>query len=649
VRIQLEQLLPISGTGIGVRTDRVVRIVGSPDADLVREPPPGTVELADGRRFIARSIRWQEYGLAMLTPEGIIEATYPEIVEAVLPGALRTAAVLDDNLWAGGTAGGAVVRFQTTGGAIITTSRISREVERSRRGRRGELDVAYYYYVQPAWAEQPLAIPEKAIAWCGYRRADEVPLSLLPGAELASSRLVGSGATWRRNRSAEGVLPASGQFESDLGLVTHSRSEIAFDLPVGAQSLVTAVGLDRAVGSGGCVRCQILGPDSKKILWDSDILLGSYGPKPTGPIDVAGLAKVVLVTDFAHEGRPAGADPLDIRDDVVWLAPLVRLDLSAGASPRRLLSVLAGLEDWDLAGEGWKQAQISTRWNWSTTAWEAVVSLPRGAEIKLTRKLNVSHAGDIVELRTACPEDLTLHNFTLSVDGQPVPWTTNADRELLRSWVRNYYSRARGTYDRYEDTYLSDRLAYWWDLQSHRGKEVTLELILGSPQAAGEIVWRGFSVRSAVSNLPAEGKPLRFDVPLTEVQPLRMAGIRDVMPAKDGIPTYRVPEPIRFLGQKFTGGYGVREGCAVMFPLAPEYRKFVAVVGCCYQAIGPLRVTIDDKVVWEKELAQGLSPAEQIEVEIPAGAKTLTLSAGVGGPYNGHAAWASAGFVTGRQ
>jgi hypothetical protein len=447
-------------------------------------------------------------------------------------------------------------------------------------------------------------------------------------------------------------MPASGQFESDLGLATHAECTVAFDLPPGAVTLTTAVGLDRAVGDGGCVRCQIVAdkPDNDKpdngVLWDSDILLGGDGPKPTGPVDVKGLARVSLVTDFAHEGRPAGADPLDIRDQVTWLAPLVRLDPSQGGGPGRLLSVLAGLGDWELAGDDWKKAQISTRWNWSTTAWEPVVSLPKGTALVLKHKLHVSHAGDVVELRTACPDDLALHNFTLTVDGKPISWNTNADREVLRAWIRNYYARARGTYDRYEDTYLSDRLAYWWDLQPWRGKEVTLELTMGTPENAGEIVWRGFSIRSAVSNLPDSGQPLPFDVPLTDITPLRMTGTKGgFMPVKDALPTAKLPDPIRFLGQAFAGGYGMREGSSVLFPLAPEYRKFVAVVGCCQTAIGPLQVAIDDKVVWERPLVQGLSPAEQIEIEIPAGAKTLTIYAGEGGPYNGHAAWANAGFV----
>ena len=56
---------------------------------------------------------------------------------------------------------------------------------------------------------------------------------------------------------------------------------------------------------------------------------------------------------------------------------------------------------------------------------------------------------------------------------------------------------------------------------------------------------------------------------------------------------------------------------------------------------------IDDRVVWERSCVSSLTPAEQIEIDIPAGARTLTLQNGPEGSYYGSfAAWAEAGFVT---
>jgi hypothetical protein len=85
---------------------------------------------------------------------------------------------------------------------------------------------------------------------------------------------------------------------------------------------------------------------------------------------------------------------------------------------------------------------------------------------------------------------------------------------------------------------------------------------------------------------------------------------------------------------------------SVSFELQPEYRAFVALVGCASEVIGPVQVLIDDKVVWERTFIASLTPAEQIEIDIPAGAKKLTLQTGPDGHwYGGYAAWTNAGFT----
>ena len=102
LKVQLETpLMPVSGTHVLVRPDRVRRIVGTANANRV-EPPEGTVLLTDGRKLVARSIRWREYGLAILTEAGVVEASYENVADAVFPGVDLTSAVLEDNLFASG-------------------------------------------------------------------------------------------------------------------------------------------------------------------------------------------------------------------------------------------------------------------------------------------------------------------------------------------------------------------------------------------------------------------------------------------------------------------------------------------------------------------------------------------------------------------
>jgi hypothetical protein len=501
-----------------------------------------------------------------------------------------------------------------------------------------------YYYVQPAWADQPIAVLEQEIAAVGYRSADEAPLSLLPAETLVNRRLIGQAEPWLANQSRGGGPLSGSGLEADIGIAAHSESAIAFELPAAARSLQLAVSLDRDVGQRGCVRCQVRADhDRGEILWDSGVFQGCDGLRNTGPINVAGVSRIVLVTQAAHEDRPPGADPLDIRDDVVWLAPLVKLDFSMSGAAGRLAAMLPGVADWELTSEAWKTAQLGSRWNVQSSMWDTVVTLPKGSELTLRRPLHVTHENDVVELMTVCPVDLDEHDFTLSVNGAPLIWTTNTDRNQLRQWMLRYGRTRRETDDQSPQ---SELLAYWWDLQAWRGQDVTLELTLRGSRDRNEIAWRGLSVRSAIGNLPASGQPLAADVPLVSLAPLTMIDRDRTQPLKDAIPKTRQGEPIRFLGQRFTGGYGLARNSSVSFALQPQYKAFVAVAGCAYQTAGPVAVLIDDRVVWERSVLNSLEPAEQLEITIPAGAKKLTLQSGPEGLYYGFAAFASAGFVT---
>jgi hypothetical protein len=148
------------------------------------------------------------------------------------------------------------------------------------------------------------------------------------------------------------------------------------------------------------------------VLWDSGILQTSDGLRETGPLDVTGLVRVILVTEFAHDDRPAGADPLDIRDQVCWLDPLLKLDLAGSGQAERVIAILPGVGDWRLAGDGWRDMRLASRWSPIIASWEPILSLPRETELRLTRQFRVTASADIVELLTACPLDLSGTIFT---------------------------------------------------------------------------------------------------------------------------------------------------------------------------------------------------------------------------------------------
>jgi hypothetical protein len=653
VRVQLDApLMPVDGVGVSVRTDRVQRIIGQEGRLRKPTPEPGTVLLLDGREIKGSSIRWREYGLSILTDNGIVQAGFTDLADVVFPQVDQLAAVVEDSFGAGSLTGPAIMRIALRSGAVLTTSRASREVERS-RGRRGAT-IEVMYYVQPAWCSNPIAIPEGDIAWVGYRRANEVPLSLVPATTPVNTRLIGEPRDWLRNGSQSEPLVAAGREESDLGLGTHADSQIVFQLPPGAVSLSTIVGLDRVAGNGGCVRCRIAAWDAAKkqlgkTLWDSGVLLGSATPKATGEVNVRSLDSIVLITDNAHEERPTGADPFDIRDDVCWLAPLVVIDPAAADEGPVFAKALPGLDQWQQVGEGWKQTRIGHRWNEAADRWESVLTIPANTTLQLRRTATIDPQSDVLEVVTAISKNYSEQQLELKVNGNVMDWHTSEDRAAMATRQQKYvepWIRRNNRFSEGREDLISDTLAYWWDLQAFRGQEVQLELTLTGGRGYS-LVWADSSLRSAIGNLPASGELPKVDVRLTDLPIVETSDVRGRgEPFKDMLPyTAKYREPIRFLGQVRTGGYGMIRNTYYAVELKPEYRRFVAVVGGVKLSSGPMRVMVDDKVLWEKAKVNALAPAELIELALPVNGKRLTLHCGSEGSYDSAAAWSDAGFV----
>lgn len=631
-------LLPLRGASIGVRVDRIARIAMAPESPAI-PPPPGTILLTNGRRMTARSVRFRGNGLSVLTADEVLNVPLEEIADAVLPEVDTEAAATDDNWWAGAISELAIARFHATNGAVLTASRISREQDQDRR--RGRVLSAVVYCVQPAWADDVLAIPEAEVASCGYRAGNQLPLAVLPATTEMNRRMVGRVTPWIANGATSGGLVRAGDRQADTGIATHSETAIAFDLPTGAVTLEAALGFDPLVGDGGCVTCKVVGQGSgeKQTLWTAEYLRGADGVRDTGSLNIAGMRRVELLTEFAHEGRPSGADPFDIRDRVAWLAPLVRLELSGGIA-QRVQAMLPGAGQWTVSGDELADARLESRWNAAATLWDGVLMLPTKSRVVLKRSVSVSRASDVVELLTACPADLDEHDFELRVNGEVVPWSNNADRNQIRQWTLRY-SRTR-TRESEQETNLSERLAYWWDLSRWRGKEVAIEMRLRGKKDKNEIAWRGLFVRSAVGNLSAEGELLKADSSLEDIEPLAVDG--RVRPLQTGA-TDR-DQAAKILGQDFDRGYVVPRDSRASFAVKSEYDRFVAVVGCSTQVAGPVQVLIDGQIVWERAAISSLSPGEQIDLPIPAGAKRITLQCGSDSLYYGTAVFAEAGFMT---
>jgi hypothetical protein len=229
----------------------------------------------------------------------------------------------------------------------------------------------WYHMLQPAWSPDPLWMPFHAIAMRWSFAPHEVPLVRIHPTEVQHHSAIGTDSSWRANRNLEGRALRSGGQTPGWGFAVQGRNQMAFDLPESAVSFRARFGLDDRAGDGGCVRVRLLidspQPNSPpKPLYESPFIVGSRKITDTGALDVRGAKgparQLILQVDDAHAGRPAGADPLDIRDLLNWFDPLLLLD------PAMLKSqVHARAGSAVFAWRGWSlRAESDNAFSWSS-------------------------------------------------------------------------------------------------------------------------------------------------------------------------------------------------------------------------------------------------------------------------------------------
>ena len=170
--------------------------------------------------------------------------------------------------------------------------------------------------------------------------------------------MLGGAWPWQANRSVQGGLLNSGKQEYGWGLGVQAFSQLHFPLPAAVRSFRTRVGLDAAAGSGGCVRMRVYGGStSEPPLFESPFLVGADKTLDVGPLPLKGplqgQRELVLQVDPAHDGRPPGADPFDVRDLLDWLEPELELDPAALKAEvgRRLRNNPAAWDGWQVSVE----------------------------------------------------------------------------------------------------------------------------------------------------------------------------------------------------------------------------------------------------------------------------------------------------------
>jgi S1-C subfamily serine protease len=355
--------------------DEIVRVV----AEFVRrivwqkreteDYEPSTLFFRDGRAVSFRAARFGDGYVNLLLDDGNRRVSFGEIAELHLPAVDPWEAYYAELAVLGPQPSTArLYQVETTEGLVVTGSYDRR---RFRPGGKQEDFERWIHGVQPAWSLDPLYIVCGPV-WC--RRmwaAHEVPLSRIrPSSQQATSPLANSGRTPQVNRNVEGGPLRTQQQDFGWGFGVHANTELTFPLPAIAKSLRGKAALDRAAGQGGCVRARVfLGTTRSPPRWESPYLVGSAMEADLGTISLSEVPpnarQLILQVDAAHQGRPAGADPLDVRDMADWLDPVIELDpagLQAEVAKRGVRQ-FAAWRDWQVSLQPDDVVQWNDYWN----------------------------------------------------------------------------------------------------------------------------------------------------------------------------------------------------------------------------------------------------------------------------------------------
>lgn len=287
---------------------------------------PGTVWRRDGKSTSFRSLRWNEKQLQVLGKDGLKTVPFDELAELHLPSkdewqlTVQRLAVLSPKL------DSSIIQVQTDDGHRLTGS-----MSRFHAGVRGQQQRPdrQFQLLQPSWSLDPILIRTTSIREWRFHATDQLPLTDFTPVAVKREPVFGQSYAWKRDENVLGGPLRSKDQAFGWGIGTHGTSELVFQIPPIASSFRTLVGLDRAAGDGGCVNVEIRAtPDA--VAFERKHLIGDQPPIDSGRIDFPiprGDARhVTLRTDMAHENRPPGADPFDVRDIVNWYEPEFRIN-----------------------------------------------------------------------------------------------------------------------------------------------------------------------------------------------------------------------------------------------------------------------------------------------------------------------------------
>jgi len=351
---------------VRVRPQFVRRIVWG--REPVRRGDPGTVVLHDGRRLSFRALRWQSNSLQLLEDGKIHEIPFDHIVELCCRQDDPWQAYYEQLATLSPDGTSRLVRLESTRGLVATTSEL--RFRAASHGAAQKPGSNWYHVVQPIWSLDPIWVPFDTIRTRWSFAPHEVPLSWRCPHRVVEKAILGQGWPWMADRNVQGGDLGSGDLEFGWGLGVQASGELWFELPETAQAFRTRAGLDRIAGTGGCVQARVyLDRPEGGPCFQSKTLVGSAETVDSGAIALAppagGRKSLILVADALPADAPPDADPLDIRDRLDWLEPLLLLDPARLRKQieANLTRAVSAWEGWEARVEGDQPIKLETRWD----------------------------------------------------------------------------------------------------------------------------------------------------------------------------------------------------------------------------------------------------------------------------------------------
>jgi len=457
---------------VRVMTQWVRRIVWVPTAPAYK---PCTLFYPDGREVSYRAVRFGERSVKLLCDDGIREVPLVDVAELHLPAQDDWEAYFEQLAVLSPDGTGRLIQLETTGGLRLTGS----EERFQARSRSGE-PTGWYHFFQPAWSLDMFRLQHVTIRLRCFYRAEEVPLSRIVPVRVRQQSDLGGMWPWQTDRNCEGGLMETGAQPYVWGFGVHALAELEFPLPACARTFRTQFGLDRLAGDGGCVQASVLLEGSRvRSLFASPLILGSADWFDTERLDLGEASegetrRLVLAVDPAHDQRPSGADPFDIRDHFNWLEPLVTLDAEQLKAElrRRASRQIPAWQNWKVTSENRPEVHLVNRWD-DTDHRNRVFRLlaaSNNVPLTLSRRLKVTADRNQLVIAVSRPRDTSTIKLEVLVDGEsvkqvevPIRWDKNAPKPLVVS------------------------------LAEYAGREVTVELVQRGSDERALAEWRALS------------------------------------------------------------------------------------------------------------------------------------------------------------